>query len=121
MLSYQTGIPVRQPISDAMRASALSALANPPSHMANTHSGDVYASIGRQNAAAYDREAAAANADFVAKARDLQSQMGVRGLQQMQQQYSQGDNLAMQRQQNSASRVSDYLSGVNGLLRGLFT
>lgn len=121
MLSYQTGIPVQPPISDATRRNALAALVSAPTAWGNTNAADVFAGMGQQNAVNYDRDAASANADFVAKARDLQNQMGVRGLQQMQQQYSQNDNVALQRQQAAAGRMSDYLSGVNGLLRGLFT
>lgn len=121
MLQYQTGIPVSAPITDAARRTALAALTQSPSGWHNTNAGDVFAGLGGQNAATYDADAAKANADFVSRARDLQSQMGVRGLQQMQQQYSQNDNVSLQRQQAAAGRMSDYLSGVNGLLRGLFT
>jgi hypothetical protein len=120
MLSYQTSIPVTPPVTDEMKRGALAALTAMPPGWAGQNRGDVFAAAAQQKALEYDQATANANADFVTKARDLQSQMGLRGAQQMAQAYGQGDDLALQRQRNALDRSSQYLSGVNSILRGLF-
>lgn len=119
MLNYNTGISARPPISDAMRNSALAALVAPMPAWDGSgaqNRDDVYSSLAQQNALDYGRAAAAANADFVQRARDLQAQTGQRGASQMGQMQQQQNDLNMRRYQ----MATDALSGVNSILRDLF-
>ena len=103
-----------------MKRGALAALTAAPPGWTGTHQGDVFSAAAQQRALEYDQATANANADFVAKARDQQAQMGLRGAQQAAQAHGQADDLATSRQRASLARTSQYLSGVNNILRGLF-
>jgi hypothetical protein len=108
-MQYRTSISTAPPLDSGMRERAMGAMTGRPLPGVNA---DVYAARGQQNAVAYDRAAQQANADYVTKAKQLQAQMAMRGLEQ----------LVQQRQyQNQASEQIMRQSGMlNGLLGGLF-
>lgn len=115
MLTYNTGTAATPPISDDMRASALRGLTAQYGGQ-----GDLYRSLAQQNAVAVDRAAQDANADFLSRARDAQSQMAQRGMQQMAQYRQQDSDLARRQLQDTFGRVNNAYGMVNSVLSGLF-
>lgn len=113
MVFYNTGIPVAQPITDSDRSKAIRGILR-------GGTGDVYNAKAQANAVDYDREAQRANAEFVANARDLQSQMALRGAQQMAQAQQNQSDIYNRRVGMAMDEVNPMLSGVNTLLRSLF-
>lgn len=113
MLFYNTGVPVTPPIRSADRSDAIRGILR-------GGSGDVYAGRAAENAVDYDRDAQMANAEFVAKARDLQSQMALRGAQQMDQARQNQADLATRRMNMAVDQVGPLLGGVNSILRSLY-
>jgi hypothetical protein len=61
-----------------------------------------------------------ANAEYVQKAQDLQSQLAQRGLQQMAQAQQNQTDLGTRRYQSALDRTQGAFNNVNSLLGGLF-
>lgn len=123
MLQYKTGIPTTPPLSPDFRAKALAGLSGPATPWSGAGSvarADAYDALAQRNAVNYDRSAQMANAEFVQQARDLQSQMSQRGLQQMAQSQQNQTDLGNRRRQEALDTTKAMLGSVNGLLGGLF-
>jgi hypothetical protein len=122
MLSYNTGINTTPPISPFQRQAALRGLSEglTPWAANGTHRSDVYDAYAPQAAMNLDRSAQKSNDDFVAQARDLQSQMSIRGLEQQAQSQQNSMQLGTMRQQTQLDRAQRLFGGINGLLSGLF-
>jgi hypothetical protein len=103
MVNYQTSIP-------AQPAVALQGLMAPPGYVNR----DAYDGLmsGVQNN--LDRQAQMANAQYMQQAGQAQSQMALRGAQQMAQQRQNAQSL-------SQARRDQAMSYMNNALRGLFT
>lgn len=113
-MQYRTSIPTTPPIDPGMRQNALAALsAMPPRGVA----ADVYSGMAQRNAVDYDRAAQKANDDYVERARGIQSQMAVRGLQQLAQQQENQMNIANTVFRQNLDRTGGLL---NSLLGGLY-
>lgn len=119
MLNYRTGIPVQAPITDPMRQSVLAGLSAGLPGMSGNRA-DNFDAMAQQKAVEADRSAQMANADFIAKARDMQSQMAQRGLQQVAQAQQNQSDLATRRYQMALDRTQNMFSNVNNMLSGLF-
>lgn len=122
MLSYNTGINTTPPISPFQRQAALQGLSEglTPWAADGTHRADVYGAYAPQAALNLDRSAQKSNDDFVAKARDLQSQLAIRGLEQQSQAQQNALQLDTMRYQTQLDRAQRLFGGINGLLSGLF-
>lgn len=113
-MQYRTTIPTAPPIGPAIRQPAMQAFgAQPPANVAP----DVYAGLAQRNAVDYDRSAQAANADYVQRARSVQQQMAMRGLQQLAQQRENQTNVANTMFRQNLNRTGGLL---NSLLQGVF-
>lgn len=123
MLRYNTGISAAPPISPAARERALSGLAAPiPAWgLAGAQNrADNYSAYQQANSVESDRAAQMANAEYVQKAQDLQSQLAQRGLQQMAQAQQNQTDLGTRRYQSALDRTQGAFNNVNSLLGGLF-
>lgn len=113
MYSYNTSIPVKPVVPYADRMAALGGLsAQSPYSVPGSH-GDVYAHMSKANQTNYDRAVQMADQDHMRQAQDLQSQMALRGMQQLTQQ--------RENQQSLANRRTQMVSGfLNGLISDLY-
>jgi hypothetical protein len=82
---------------------------------------DNYSAYAQKNAVDADRAMQMANAEYEVKARDLQSQLAQRGLQQMAQAQQNQADLGTRRYQTALNRTQDMFGNVNRLLGGLFS
>lgn len=106
---YNTTLPVEPAVSPALRQRGAAALSAPsPFAFPGAH-GDVYAGLSAQNATAFDRAATEADATTMQRKRDTQTQMALRGLEQM-----------VQAQDNQRSLATQRTNFLNGLLQGLY-
>lgn len=116
-MNYQTGIPIPQPATPAMRTMAQQGLGAPsPMSFGGSHN-DVYAGLAKKNQMQFDRSAQEANAQSVDQARQIQMQMAMRGLEQLAQQRQNAADIATRRQRAMFDQTGGML---NGLLGGLF-
>lgn len=113
-MQYRTSIPVTPPIDPGMRQNAIAGLNAPPTRGV---AGDVYAGLAQQNVVNYDRAAQKANDDYVEQARGIQTQMAMRGLQQLAQQRENQMNVANTVFRQNLDRTGGLL---NSLLGGLY-
>jgi hypothetical protein len=119
MLSYNTGIQASPPITPAMQQAALDGLRQ--QKVAYPGPGqDVYNAQSQKAAVDMERWAAAQNNQHMQNAQQGQSDMALRGLQQMAQAQQNANNLATQRQAMQLDFAGQMMGGVNGLLSGLF-
>lgn len=114
MLTYKSSLQNKPPVSDEFRSSALAGLrAGSPYTYTQTH-GDVYKSLGQENAVDFDIAATKANTDYQMKQQDAQRQLALQGLQQM--------ATAQQNEQDLTNNRLQMMYGTVGdLLKGLFT
>jgi hypothetical protein len=113
MLTYNTGVQVQPPVTDAMQRQALAGL------MAYGNS-DVYAAEAQKQAVDYERAAAEANNTYLQQARQAQVQTGLQGLTNMAQRNQQDNELLTQRQGLRLGYAGKMLGGLNGALSSLF-
>lgn len=113
-MQYNTTIPTSPPVGAALRQPAMQAFNAAP--VAGV-SPDVYAGLAQRNAVDYDRSAQMANADYVQRARGVQQQMAMRGLQQLAQQRENQMNVANTVVRQNLNRTGGLL---NALLQGVF-
>jgi hypothetical protein len=109
-MQYRTAIPFTPPIDPGMRQSALAAL----SAEAPGVDADVYGGLAQRNAVQYDRAAQKQNDDYTARARGIQSQMAMRGLQQLAQQQENQMNIANTVFRQNLGRAGGMLNSVLG-------
>lgn len=113
-MNYSTRLPVESAVSPFLRQQGQAVLSAPsPFSFAGPHA-DVYRSLAAQNATNFDRTATAVDAETMRAARDTQSQMALRGLQQMAQAQDNNRDLATRAQANQYGIL-------NSLLRGLYS
>jgi hypothetical protein len=111
MLSYNSSLVGSSPFSDELRAEAQRRLsAGSPYRAYKGNAADVFQSFGSQAMANLDTAGAAANAAYASRLGNAQRQASLGGLQML----SAG-------QQNARNLASERLSGINGLLSGLFS
>ena len=123
MLSYKTGISALPPLTPDTRAKALSGLTAPIPEWGlagGQNRADNYAAYQQANAVESDRANQMANAEYVQKAQDLQSQLVQRGLQQMAQAQQNQTDLGTRQYQMALDRTQGMFNNVNSLLGGLF-
>ena len=118
MLNYNTGISATPPLSPQFRQGILTGLTSQPGMGVAE---DNYAAYAQKNAVDADRAMQMANAEYEVKARDLQSQLAQRGLQQMAQAQQNQADLGTRQYQTALNRTQDMFRNVNGLLGGLFS
>ncbi len=119
MLSYNTGIQASPPITPAMQQAALDGLRQQKVSYPGPGQ-DVYSARAQQSAVDMERWAAAQNNQHMLNAQQGQSDMALRGLQQMSQAQQNANSLATQRQAMQLGYAGNVMGGVNGLLSGLF-
>lgn len=117
MLQYNTGIQASPPINPALQAKALQGLM---AYAPAGHPGDVYAAEAQKQAVDYERQAAAANNQFMQQAQQAQQSTALQGLQNMAQQQSNDNSLANQQNAIRLGYAGQMLGGLNGLVSGLF-
>lgn len=112
-MQYSTGVPFTGAIPANTRQEGLAGLAAPsPYKFPGSHQ-DVYAAMAKTNATDFDRTAQSADIEMMTKSRDLQSQMALRGLEQM----AQGQDMS----RNVSNQIYGNQTGfLNGLLSGLY-
>ena len=111
-LSYDTRLTPPQAAPPALRQQAAQALSAPsPFRFPGAHQ-DVYAGLASQNATAFDRAAQQADAESMSRWRDTQSQMALRGLQQMAQAQDNQRSLATQAYGQQMGFLGDLLQGL---------
>lgn len=123
MLAYNTGISATPPLSPQFRQGILAGLQSGPTPWGGAgeqNRADNFGAFATANAVEADRAAQLANAEYVTKARDLQSQLAQRGLQQMAQAQQNQTDLATRRYQTALDRTQGMFNNINGLLSGLF-
>lgn len=123
MLQYNTGISTTPPLSPQFRQATLAGLAGNMTPWAGAglqNRTDNFSGAASMNAAEADRAAQLANDQFVTQARDIQSQLAQRGLQQMAQNQQNNTDLATRRYQTALDRTQGMFNNVNSLLSGLF-
>lgn len=113
-MQYNTTVPTSPPAGAVIRQPAMQGFGATPVAGASP---DVYAGLSQRNAVDYDRAAQMANADYVQRARGVQQQMAMRGLQQLAQQRENQMNVANTAVRQSLGRTSGLL---NALLKGVF-
>lgn len=114
MYSYNTSIPARPVMPDDKRFAALDGLSQGSPVQAPGSHADLYAGLASGNRVNFDRAASTANQEHLLKARELQGQTALRGVQQLAQQRQNMQNLGTQRLRTQAGFL-------NSLLGGLFT
>lgn len=111
-MQYTTGMPFVSAVAPLLQAEAGKAMAAPsPFSFQGSHQ-DLYNSLSRQNATGFDRAAAQADTDMQTQSRNLQTQMALRGLQQMAQAQDSQTRLANQVYGNKTGYIGSILSGL---------
>lgn len=83
MISYDTRLAYRPPISDDMRAAALDGIRKQSPAGFDQNASDVYRAAASVNAAGYSREADKANMNYAVGQQNAQRGLALQGLQQM--------------------------------------
>lgn len=113
MLTYQSSLNNKPPVSDEYRARALTGLRAPSPFTAYTQThGDVYRGLGAENAVDFDIAATKANTDYQMKQQDAQRQLALQGLQQMATAQQNEQDLTNNRLQMMYGTVGDLLKGL---------
>ena len=111
-MQYTTGVQVAGAIPPALRQQAAGAFgAQSPFAYQGPHQ-DVYANLAGQNATAFDRAAQVADIDNMKRTRDTQTQMALRGLEQMAQAQDNARQVGMQMYGNQTGFMNSLLSGL---------
>lgn len=112
-MQYTTGIPFTGAIPPALKQQGQRALSAPSPFSYQGPHADVYAGLAQANATDFDRAAQLADIDAYTKSRDTQTQMALRGLEQMAQ--------AQNNQRSLSSQAYNNQTGfLNSLLQGLY-
>lgn len=117
MISYDTGIQSRAPVTPAMQQQALAGLASQGVMQYPGSAADVYRARALASGIEYERAATDANNEHLANSQKAQQTAALAGLQQMAQ-AQQNENDLKARQQSA--RMNYMQGGLNGLLSGVF-
>lgn len=112
-MQYTTGIPFTGAISQDLRQQGQQGLAAPSPFSYQGPHADVYAGLAQGNVTDFQRSAQMADMDAYSRSRDMQSQMALRGLDQMAQAQDNARNVSQQIYGNQ-------LGFLGGLLRDLY-